>query len=146
LRSVNFTRASGRTAEMFDGVFVDSATRGVPAPSKSPPPDFDLALVKIMILKGEAPPPAWWPFITELDFSRTSTGPAEKISDVSSLAGLTALQSLYLMNTQVRDVSPLAGLTTLRVIGPKAPRRRKQRRRRTARHTDPTAEAPASEL
>ena len=33
------------------------------------------------------------------------------VGDVSPLAGLTGLQSLYLHGTQVRDVSPLAKLT-----------------------------------
>jgi Leucine-rich repeat (LRR) protein len=39
-----------------------------------------------------------------------------RVSDVSPLARLTALQSLDLEGTQVRDVSPLAGLTALQGV------------------------------
>ena len=34
-----------------------------------------------------------------------------QVSDLAPLAGLTALQSLYLIRTQVSDIAPLAGLT-----------------------------------
>ncbi|WP_146343828.1 leucine-rich repeat domain-containing protein [Phaeobacter marinintestinus] len=39
-----------------------------------------------------------------------------KISDLSPLQGLTALQGLDLNNTQVSDISPLQGLTALQVL------------------------------
>ena len=42
---------------------------------------------------------------------------AKQVSDVSPLAGLTALQSLYLDGTQVSDVSPLAHIRDLCIIG-----------------------------
>ncbi|RVU21604.1 leucine-rich repeat domain-containing protein [Methylobacterium oryzihabitans] len=53
-----------------------------------------------------------------------------QVSDLSVLAGLTSLQSLYLMNTQVSDLSPLAGLTNLQILHDlnkaKPPRHRKR--------------------
>ena len=65
-----------------------------------------------MILRGEAPPEGWQPFIAELNLSGT------KLDDLAPLAGLTALQKLDLSRTQVSDVAPLAGLTALQQLGP----------------------------
>jgi Leucine-rich repeat (LRR) protein len=47
---------------------------------------------------------------TTLDLSHTP------VSDVSPLAGLTALEGLGLTHTQVSDVSPLAGLTHMEIL------------------------------
>ncbi len=41
---------------------------------------------------------------------------ANQVSDISALAGLTALESLYLNSNQVSDISALAGLTALRTL------------------------------
>ncbi len=86
-----------------------------------------------MILAGHAPPEAWRPFILHLSFfgemALTDVAPLAglialqsldltdtQVSDVAPLAGLIALQNLSLGNTQVSDVAPLAGLTTLRML------------------------------
>ncbi len=50
------------------------------------------------------------PNVTELDLSNT------ELTDVSPLAGLTGLQTLWLHNTQVSDLSPLAGLSGLQTL------------------------------
>ena len=60
-----------------------------------------------MILRGEAPPTPWWPYIAARDFSDT------KLADITPLTGLTALQDLDLSHTKVSDISPLAHLTAL---------------------------------
>jgi uncharacterized protein YjbI with pentapeptide repeats len=94
-----------------------------------PPPDFDLAEVKRMILAGASPRLDWVPFIDKLDFSDeplTDLSPlaglsglqrldlwGTRVSDLSALAGLSGLQSLDLDGTPVSDVSPLAGLIGL---------------------------------
>jgi hypothetical protein len=78
-----------------------------PAP---PPPDFDGDAVRKMILRGEAPPVAWRPFVTQLNFSFT------QIADLSPLVGLTSLQVLSLDNTRITDFTPLAGLTSLQKL------------------------------
>jgi Leucine-rich repeat (LRR) protein len=61
-----------------------------------------------MILAGHAPPEAWRPFILHLHFNGETA-----LTDVAPLAGLMALQDLWLAGTQVSDVAPLAGLTAL---------------------------------
>ncbi|MEM6948142.1 MAG: leucine-rich repeat domain-containing protein, partial [Pseudomonadota bacterium] len=40
-----------------------------------------------------------------------------KLDDIAPLAGLSALQELYLSSTQVADLAPLAGLSALKVLG-----------------------------
>ena len=81
------------------------------------PPDGFLAEVKAMILRGEAPPAEWRPFITALDF-RPKGRPRGRsdLSDLRPLAALTALQTLNLTRTQVGDVTPLATLTALQSL------------------------------
>ena len=81
------------------------------------PPDGFLAETKAMILRGEAPPAAWRPFINALDFALQgrSRGRSD-LSDLRPLAALTALQSLGLRNTQVSDVTPLGALTALQSL------------------------------
>lgn len=66
-----------------------------------------------MILRGKAPPAAWVPWITKLDFwTRQSTPDFEQrkrfraLSDLSPLSSLSGLQELYLNNTQVSDLAP----------------------------------------
>ena len=61
-----------------------------------------------MILAGHAPPEAWRPFILSLSFFGEKA-----LTDVAPLAGLIALQTLYLNDTQVSDFAPLAGLIAL---------------------------------
>ena len=39
-----------------------------------------------------------------------------EVTDLTPLAGLTALQTLYLQNTKVTDLAPLAGLTALQEL------------------------------
>ena len=107
LRGANLARARGADRAIFTDALRDGATRGLPA---SPPPDFDMDRVREMILKGQAPPASWAPFIINLDFSWSS------LSDVTPLAALTALQTLDLSGTQVIDVTPLAALTALQTL------------------------------
>ena len=77
---------------------------------QSPPPDFDLEKAHEMISAGIPVPLSWRPWIDELFFIGLS------LSDVSPLASLTGLTSLYLSDTAVSDVSPLAGLTGLTTL------------------------------
>jgi Leucine-rich repeat (LRR) protein len=63
--------------------------------------------VKALIMAGKKVPPTWVPFGTELNLVHSG------LTDVTPLAGLTALQSLGLGGTQVTDATPLAGLTAL---------------------------------
>jgi Leucine-rich repeat (LRR) protein len=65
---------------------------------------------RAMILGGRAPPSHWVPFIRELNFY------GKNLDSPKLLSGLTALQSLYLINTPVSDVSPLSGLTALQSL------------------------------
>ncbi|WEV52861.1 leucine-rich repeat domain-containing protein [Bifidobacterium sp. ESL0704] len=51
------------------------------------------------------------PAATELDLS------GNDLTDVSSLAGLTNLQTLNLSNNRISDIAPLAGLTNLTLLG-----------------------------
>ena len=103
-----------------------------PASDTELPPDFSLDAVKALILAGKQVPPAWVPFVTVLDLSRSDLTDATSlagltalqtldlggtwVSDATPLAGLTALQALALWDTQVSDVTPLAGLIALRVL------------------------------
>ena len=72
-----------------------------------PLPDDYVDQAKAMILAGKAPPAHWVPHLTDLDFR------FEELSQADPLAGLIALQSLILWNTNVSDLTPLAGLTSL---------------------------------
>ncbi len=94
---------------------------GVPlaVPQSAPPlPDDFIEEAHRLILRGEAPPPEWRRFITALDFGPNGGLGVERtrLTDLSALAGLTALQSLDLTGTQVVDLSALAGLTTLQSL------------------------------
>ncbi len=82
---------------------------GVGDPTK-PPAALDIDEVKQMILHGKAPPARWVPWIKELGFDE------ESFTDLVPLAGLTALQSLYVLNTKMKDIAPLAGLTALQYL------------------------------
>ncbi len=91
---------------------------GVPlaVPQSAPPlPDDFIEEAHRLILRGEAPPPEWRRFITALDFGPNGGLGIERtrLTDLSALAGLTALQSLDLWGTPVVDLSVLAGLTAL---------------------------------
>ncbi len=143
LRGANLTRVRGR-----DGMKSNAATIW---PERWGPPPLDfLEQAMRMVLRGEAPPVAWRPFITEMVFSdsflskhfwpdavrvdgsknlryltplagltalRSLDLNDTQVSDVTPLAGLTALQTLWLTGTQVSDVTPLAGLTALQTLG-----------------------------
>jgi hypothetical protein len=108
----------------------DISTTPVP---NEPPPDFDLGRARKMILQGEAPPEAWRPFLTDLDFEgeaienlsplsglvnlqRLSLGAARRVRDVSPLSGLAKLQRLDLGATEIDDLSALSGLANLREL------------------------------
>jgi Leucine-rich repeat (LRR) protein len=117
---------------------VESAgRREEPAPDATePPPDFDIAKARAIILGGEAPPPTWRPWIWVLNFFDANLNDlaplsglsalqslslnGTQVSDLSPLSGLSALQSLSLNGTQVRDVSPLSGLSTLQRLSLKS--------------------------
>jgi Leucine-rich repeat (LRR) protein len=133
LRGADFRRARGKTPAMFEGALVDVGTRGVPrSRPNQPPPDLDLERAKEMVLAGQAVPHGWRPFIAELNLIGSGIGDltllAEltalqtlwlddtQVSDVTLLAELTALQTLSLDGTGVSDVTPLAGLTALQTL------------------------------
>ena len=63
------------------------------------------------ILSGESIPAGIAERVTELDLSYS------QISDLSPIAGLTGLKTLYLFGTQVSDLSPIAGFTGLKTLG-----------------------------
>jgi Leucine-rich repeat (LRR) protein len=71
---------------------------------------FDLDEVYETILSGKAPPVDWRQRITRLVFK------GKELSDLTPLAGLTALQELSLDRTSVSDLAPLAGLTALQEL------------------------------
>jgi hypothetical protein len=85
--------------------------------SDEPPDDFDIGVVKQMILRGEAPPSQWVPWITELSFHEryysAEMRDDDTLDDLTPLAGLTELRSLYLDGCNVRDLSPLGQLEKL---------------------------------
>jgi internalin A len=94
----------------------------------SPPPElqvddptaetFDLNEVYRMIVAGQAPPPAWRPLITSLDFD------TYRLTDLTPLSGLSALRALNLPVPEGRltgkewqlDLHPIAGLVSLRTL------------------------------
>ena len=51
-----------------------------------------------------------WSDVVDLDLSHT------QVKNISSLAGLKNLQSLFLHGTAVKDISPLAGLVNLQEL------------------------------
>jgi hypothetical protein len=78
---------------------------------EGPPADFDLKKIHKMIIAGKTPKPEWRPWIIELGFDRV-----ENFSNLTPLAGLSALQSLSLDSTQVADLAPLEGLSALQSL------------------------------
>ncbi|MCE1237540.1 MAG: hypothetical protein LWW93_14415 [Hyphomicrobiales bacterium] len=74
-----------------------------------PPAGFDIQIVKEMILRGEAPPASWAPWVRELNFAFKS-----EFVDLSPLRPLFALRKLDLWGTGVSDLSPVSGATGLR--------------------------------
>jgi hypothetical protein len=91
------------------------------------PPDF-LEQAMRMVLRGEPPPAAWVPYITEMDFDESDwaktlrsksvrVGGSSALQDLTPLAGLTGLQGLDLNGTQVSDLAPIAGLRNLTILG-----------------------------
>jgi len=102
------------------------------SPTTDPPLDFDLGRAHEMILRGEAPPKTWWPFIIELEFTAKNISDLSPLSglanlrrldldgtevrDLSALSRLANLERLQIAGTQISDVSPLSGLTNLRVL------------------------------
>ena len=75
--------------------------------TKQPPPNFDIEKVYEMVLRGEAPPSDWVPFIDVLGFASTY------IEDISALSNLTALKELHLPGANITDISALSKLTNL---------------------------------
>jgi len=110
LRGTDLSRALGVDLAVFADVITDARTRGLPPPR--PPADFSLDRVKAMILRGEAPPRAWVPFITQLSFLGEP-----HLTELGPLSGLSALQRLDCGNTQVSDLGPLSGLSALQRLG-----------------------------
>ena len=117
LRGADLRLAAGKDRATFRDVILDETTLGLPGATDFVPPDDYMDQVKAMILRGEAPPAEWVPFITRLEISEPEWWRPSKerlaFSDLRPLAGLTALTSLDLAGTQVSDVGPLAGLTAL---------------------------------
>ena len=117
VRGFNFAGANlcgtGIEDALYDGTTIFDNTlfdKGfVLAPSPPPPNDYLEQAVE-MILRGEAPPAHWWPEITRLDFFD------RKLVDLTPIAHLTALKSLYLRGTQVSDLTPLVQLTALKIL------------------------------
>jgi len=73
---------------------VDAAAEGDGAePDVRMPDDVEAAAVEL-ILRGEAPPARWRPFIRKLAF------PAGNFADLTPIAGMTALEALDLNRTQ----------------------------------------------
>lgn len=98
-----------------------SGQRGVAAAVAAPPTAADSSLpeevedqARDMILRGEAPPVAWRPFIRRLNFAST------RLDSLEPLDELAWLHSLYLDSTQIRDLSALSDLTGLRTLGLKS--------------------------
>jgi Leucine Rich repeats (2 copies) len=92
---------------------------GVGDPTK-PPADFDMNEVKQMILRGEAPPARWVPWIMGILFVeryyRAGKIDDDALSDLTPLTGLTALQMLDLEGTQVTNLEPIKELTALQML------------------------------
>ena len=92
LRGADLRGARGLTAEAIADAITDAETLGLPHP-----PDFSIDRVKRMVLAGERVPEAWVPFVKVLDLSGMG------LTDLSPLAGLTALISLDLSHRWVVD-------------------------------------------
>lgn len=106
LRGTDLTQAKGLNEVRFADVVTDIWTQGVP--SVGIPADFSILDVHTAILSGEVPPQAWWPFIRQLRFSWK-----RELSDLTPVAGLSALRHLDLSGTQVIDLTPIANLSAL---------------------------------
>jgi hypothetical protein len=106
VRLVRRRRAAGRNKEpdkAQEKLDVAEAVAGL----GDPPKDFDLDQVRDMVLRGEEPPASWRPHVRELGFLGT------QLAQLTPLAGLASLETLYLEGTQVSDLAPLAGLASL---------------------------------
>ena len=88
---------------------------GAPTGSLPSPDDIDRDDIeeraRDLILRGIEPPADWRPAIHVLDFTGSD------LIDLTPLAGLTALETLWLSSTAVIDLTPLAGLTALETLG-----------------------------
>ena len=80
LTGADLSRATG-----LDKIIVDANTR-LPAHALHPPPEFDRAMVRRMVLAGETPPTAWRPFITALQFYGTTLTDLSPLSDQRCIA------------------------------------------------------------
>jgi Leucine-rich repeat (LRR) protein len=92
---------------------VSTAIRKAQASAASPKspknvPPFDLEEAHAMILRGEAPPKAWVPFIAQLFFQ-----PDDEVSDLSPLRGLVHLKKLTIWKVSATDFSPMSELLQL---------------------------------
>jgi hypothetical protein len=84
----------------------EAPTRESPAvPAVKP----ELQTVKRMVLRGDAIPENWVPFVTQLHIGHTGI----RLRDLSPIAGLVALKSLRFPQSRVRDLAPIAGLVEL---------------------------------
>ena len=117
VRGFNFAGANlcgtGIENAIFDSttIFDDALFDGAFTPTPPPPlPDNYREQATEMILRSKIPPAHWWPEITWLDFFD------RKLVDLTPIAHLTALNTLYLRGTQVSDLTPLAHLTALQVL------------------------------
>ena len=102
-----------------------TGTVSSPPESTTPPPDFSNQAAEDLIRAGEAPPPSWRPFITQLGFGHfgwTEEGILDTRNerkdfapqiDLRLLTLLPGLQRLALDGMHVTDLSPLAGLPAL---------------------------------
>ncbi len=111
----------------FAGAIIDDDT--IMPQGWTPTLPFDLREVHRLILAGKEVPKAWRKLVVELNFGRGSEyideaaqpgfDAAENranpriLRDLTPIAGLTALQRLYLNGTGVSDLTPIAGLTAL---------------------------------
>ena len=112
LRGADASRARNKHAATWRDVRTDATTKGVPGPADAPPEDFDLERVHALILEGKAPPTSWWPFITELSFSKNPLA-RYTVMDQDRRARFNALQHLDLDLTKLADLTPIAGLNAL---------------------------------
>jgi Leucine Rich repeats (2 copies)/Pentapeptide repeats (8 copies) len=104
----NLTRAKLRRARGTTQLKFDAATIW-PTDWYPDIPRYDYSKARHMILNGQAPPVEWLPFIVALDFAGHSG-----FSDLTPIAGITALQRLDLSRTGVTDLGPLKSLVGLR--------------------------------
>lgn len=116
LRDTGLRFAARTDGLILDGALLDTADRRwwkrrqkrISASADRPPDGCSERAAAALILRGEAPPSSWVPWIRSLNFDFK-----RGLSDLTPLAGLSSLSQLSLNGTSVRDLAPLAGLTRL---------------------------------